>query len=165
VLMSGESVDPKNGNTMPIKNIPMGLMIHNIELCKGRGGQLVRSAGAFANLMAKEGDYAHIQMPSGEIRKIHIACRATIGQVSNPEYSTIWWGKAGRRRWLGIRPSVRGTAQNPVSHPMGGGEGRSGGGRHPCSPWGKLAKGSKTRKRRNPTSVFIVRRRKDIVSV
>ncbi|MEW6025759.1 MAG: 50S ribosomal protein L2 [Planctomycetota bacterium] len=160
VLMSGEKVEPKNGNTMPIKNIPLGLFIHNVELYKGRGGQMVRSAGSFAKLMAREGEYAHLQLPSGEIRKVHVECRATIGQVSNPEYSTVWLGKAGRKRWLGIKPTVRGTAQNPVSHPMGGGEGRSGGGRHPCSPWGKLAKGGKTRKRRSPSSAFIIRRRR-----
>jgi large subunit ribosomal protein L2 len=159
ILLSGDNVEPRVGNTMPLKNIPLGLLVHNIELYKGRGGQLVRSAGSFAKLMAKEGNFAHIQMPSGEIRKVHLECRATIGQVSNAEYSTIWWGKAGRRRWMGIRPTVRGTAQNPVSHPMGGGEGRSGGGRHPCSPTGKLAKGGKTRKPRNPTNVFIIRRR------
>jgi large subunit ribosomal protein L2 len=160
VLMSGERVEPKNGNTMPIKNIPLGLLIHNIELYRGRGAQMARSAGTFAKLMAREGEYAHIQLPSGEIRKVHVECRATIGQVSNTEYATIWLGKAGRKRWMGIKPTVRGTAQNPVSHPMGGGEGRSGGGRHPCSPWGKLSKGGKTRKRRRPSSSFIIRRRK-----
>ena len=165
VLMSGDKVEPKNGNTMPLKNIPLGLLVHNIELYKGRGGQLVRSAGGFAKLMAKEGDYAHIQLPSGEIRTIHLECRATIGQISNPEYSSIWWGKAGRRRWFGIRPTVRGTAQNPVSHPMGGGEGRSGGGRHPCSPTGKLAKGGKTRKPRKTTNTFIIRGRKESLKV
>ena len=160
ILMSGEKVEPKNGNTMHIKNIPLGLIIHNVELYQGRGGQMVRSAGSFAKLMAKEGDYAQLQLPSGEIRKVHVECRATLGQVSNPEYATVWLGKAGRKRWVGIRPTVRGTAQNPVSHPMGGGEGRSGGGRHPCSPWGKPAKGGKTRQRRRPSSSFIIRRRK-----
>jgi large subunit ribosomal protein L2 len=160
VLMSGEKVEPRPGNCMPLKSIPLGLLIHNIELYRGRGGQLVRSAGSFGQLLAKEGDYAQILMPSGEIRKIHQECRATVGRLSNIDWSNIWWGKASRRRYMGIRPTVRGTAQNPVSHPMGGGEGRSGGGRHPCSPTGKLAKGGKTRKRNNPTSVFIIRRRK-----
>jgi large subunit ribosomal protein L2 len=159
-LMSGEKVEPKNGNCMPLKSIPLGLFIHNIELHRGKGGQMIRSAGTFAQLMAREGDYAHILLPSGEMRKVHVECRATIGQVSNVDWNNIWWAKAGRRRYMGIRPTVRGTAQNPVSHPMGGGEGRSGGGRHPCSPTGKLAKGGKTRKRRNPTSVFIIRHRK-----
>lgn len=159
-LMSGEKVEPKNGNCMPLKNIPLGLFIHNIEIHRGKGGQMIRSAGSFAQLMAREGDYAHILLPSGEMRKVHIECRATIGQVGNVDWNNIWWAKAGRRRYMGIRPTVRGTAQNPVSHPMGGGEGRSGGGRHPCSPTGKLAKGGKTRKKRNPTSVFIIRHRK-----
>jgi len=164
ILMSGDKVDPKNGNCMPLKNIPQGLIIHNVELYQGRGAQMVRSAGGFAKLMAKEGEYAILQLPSGEIRKVHMECRATIGQIGNPEYSSIWLGKAGRKRWMGIRPSVRGTAQNPVSHPMGGGEGRSGGGRHPCSPWGKLAKGGKTRKRRSPSTKFIIRGRKQNVN-
>jgi large subunit ribosomal protein L2 len=160
MVLSGEKVEPKVGNAMPLKSIPLGLLIHNIELQPGRGGQMVRSAGSFGQLMAKEGDYAHILLPSGEIRKVHQACRATIGQLSNIDWNNIVWGKAGRRRWRGIRPTVRGTAQNPVSHPMGGGEGRSGGGRHPCSPTGKLAKGGKTRIRRKPSSTFIIRRRK-----
>jgi len=159
-LMSGEKVEPKTGNCMQLKNIPLGLFIHNIEIHLGKGGQMIRSAGSFAQLMAREGEFAHILMPSGEMRKVHVECRATIGQVSNVDWNNIWWAKAGRRRYMGIRPTVRGTAQNPVSHPMGGGEGRSGGGRHPCSPTGKLAKGGKTRKRRNPTSVFIIRHRK-----
>lgn len=160
IVMSGEKVEPKSGNCMPLKNIPLGLLIHNIELYKHRGGQLVRSAGSFAQLMAKEGDYTHVLLPSGEMRKVHADCRATIGQLSNIDWNKIRWGKAGRMRWLGIRPTVRGTAMNPVAHPMGGGEGRRGGGRHPCSPTGKLAKGGKTRRRNNPTNVFIVRRRK-----
>jgi len=159
ILLSGEKVEPKTGNCMPLKNIPLGMLIHNVEILRGRGGQLVRSAGSFAQLMSKEGEYAQLQLPSGEIRNVHLECRATIGQIGNFEWNSIWWGKAGRRRWMGIKPTVRGTAQNPVSHPMGGGEGRSGGGRHPCSPWGKLAKGGKTRRRRNPTNVFIVRHR------
>jgi len=160
MVMSGEKVEPKSGNCMPLKNIPLGLLIHNIELYRQRGGQLVRSAGSFAQLMAKEGGYAHVLLPSGEMRKVHAECRATIGQLSNIDWSKIHWGKAGRMRWMGVRPTVRGSAMNPVAHPMGGGEGRRGGGRHPCSPTGKPAKGGKTRKRNNPTNVFIVRRRK-----
>ena len=160
IVLSGEKVEPKVGNAMPLRNIPLGLFIHNIELQRGRGGQLVRSAGSFGQLMAKEGDYTNILLPSGEIRKVHQECRATIGQLSNIDWNNIVWGKAGRRRWRGIRPTVRGTAQNPVSHPMGGGEGRTGGGRHPCSPTGKLAKGGKTRIRRKSSSAFIIRRRR-----
>ncbi|MHC4606963.1 MAG: 50S ribosomal protein L2 [Planctomycetota bacterium] len=157
---SGEKVEPRKGNCMPLKSIPTGMLVHNIELQPGRGGQMVRSAGSFAQLLAKEGNYCNVQLPSGEIRKVHVRCRATIGQLSNADNANIVYGKAGRRRWLGVRPTVRGTAQNPVSHPMGGGEGRSGGGRHPVSKWGKLAKGGKTRRTRNPSSKFIVRGRK-----
>jgi large subunit ribosomal protein L2 len=145
---------------MPLRSLPLGMQIHNIELSPGRGGQLARSAGAAAQLLAREGDYAHILLPSGEIRKIHSSCRATLGQLGNIEWAKINWGKAGRRRWMGIKPTVRGTAQNPVCHPMGGGEGRTGGGRHPCSPTGVLAKGGKTRQRRKPSSAFILRGRK-----
>lgn len=160
VLNSGEQVEPKVGNCMPMKNIPTGMAIHNIELSVGRGGQLVRSAGGMAQLMAREGRHAHVLLPSGEMRKIFSECRATIGQLGNIDYKNIWWGKAGRRRWLGWRPTVRGTAQNPVSHPMGGGEGRTGGGRHPCGPTGVLSKGGKTRKKRKPSSNLILRGRK-----
>jgi large subunit ribosomal protein L2 len=159
-VVSGEKVEPKIGNCMPLKNIPSGMMVHNIELERKRGGQIVRSAGTFGQIMALEGNYAHVMLPSGEMRKIQQDCRATIGQVSNVDWGKVWWGKAGRRRWLGIRPTVRGTAQNPVSHPMGGGEGRKGGGRHPCSPTGVLAKGGKTRDRKKPSSNFIIRRRR-----
>ena len=159
VVLSGEKVEPKVGNCMPLANIPGGMPVHNIELRPGRGGKLVRSAGLSASITAKEGSYAHIVMPSGEVRKVHLKCRATIGQVSNPEHSAVSLGKAGRNRWLGRRPRVRGVAQNPVAHPMGGGEGRSSGGRHPCSPWGKPAKGGKTRKKRNVTDGMIIRRR------
>jgi len=159
VLLSGEKVEPQVGNCMPLANIPGGLPIHNIELRPGRGGKIVRSAGLSATISAKEGDYAHINLPSGEVRKVHLKCRATIGQVSNLEHAKKSLGKAGRNRWLGRRPRVRGVAQNPVAHPMGGGEGRSSGGRHPCSPWGKPAKGGKTRARRNPTNTMIIRRR------
>jgi large subunit ribosomal protein L2 len=140
--------------------MPLGMQIHNVELTPGRGGQIARSAGCAAQLLAREGDYAHVLMPSGEIRKVHANCRATLGQLGNIEWAKVNWGKAGRRRWRGIKPTVRGTAQNPVCHPMGGGEGRTGGGRHPCSPTGVLAKGGKTRKRRKPSSSFILRGRK-----
>jgi large subunit ribosomal protein L2 len=159
ILESGEKVEPKVGNCMPLANIPASLPVHNIEMMPGRGGKLVRSAGLSAQITAKEGDYAHIVMPSGEVRKIHLRCRATIGQVSNPDHSSESLGKAGRHRWMGFRPVPRGNAMNPVSHPMGGGEGRTSGGRHPCSPWGKPAKGGKTRKRRSPTNRMIIRRR------
>lgn len=158
-LMSGEKVEPRPGNCMPLKNIPMGMQIHNVELVAGRGGQMVRSAGSVAQLSAKEGAYAHIILPSGEIRRLHQNCRATIGQLSNVDHMNISLGKAGRSRHRGIRPYVRGVAQNPVSHPMGGGEGRTSGGRHPCSPTGVLAKGGKTRKRRKLSSRYIIRRR------
>jgi len=158
-IVSGEKVEPKVGNCMPLANIPGGMAIHNIELRPGRGAKLVRSAGLAATISAKEGDYAHIILPSGEVRKVHLKCRATIGQVSNVEHSSVSLGKAGRHRWLGFRPCPRGVAQNPVSHPMGGGEGKTSGGRHPCSPWGKPAKGGKTRARRNPTNALIIRRR------
>ncbi|OHB82580.1 MAG: 50S ribosomal protein L2 [Planctomycetes bacterium RIFCSPHIGHO2_02_FULL_38_41] len=159
-VMSGEKVEPESGNCMPIKNIPLGLDIHNIELRVGQGGRLVRSAGGVAKLLAKEGDYAHIVLPSGEIRKLFLECRATIGQLGNLDHKNIRIGKAGRNRWKGIRPRVRGVAQNPVSHPLGGGEGRSGGGRHPCSRTGLLAKGGKTRKKKSLSNKFIIRRRR-----
>ena len=160
VIMSGEKVEPEIGNCMPLKNIPLGLDVHNIELRIGQGGQLVRSAGGMAKLLAKEGDYAHIVLPSGEVRKVFIDCRATIGQLGNLDHSNIRLGKAGRKRWMGIRPHVRGVAQNPVAHPLGGGEGRSGGGRHPCSRTGLLAKGGKTRKKKALSNKFIIRRRR-----
>lgn len=158
---SGEKVEPKVGNCMPLKNIPTGLLLHNVELVPGRGGQIVRAAGGFAQLVAKAGNYADVLLPSGSIRKIHVRCRATIGQLGNIENSNIVWGKAGRRRWLGIRPTVRGSAMNPCSHPMGGGEGRRAGGRHPVNFTGrKLAKGGKTRRTGKPSDNFIVRGRK-----
>jgi large subunit ribosomal protein L2 len=159
-VISGEKVEPKVGNSMPLANIPVGLMVHNVEMEPGKGGQLGRSAGTSIQLAAKEGDIAILNLPSGEIRKVPIRCRATIGQIGNAEHQNISIGKAGRNRWKGWRGHVRGVAQNPVSHPMGGGEGRSGGGRHPCSPKGKLAKGGKTRRRKNPTNKHIIRRRK-----
>lgn len=159
-VASGDKVEPKVGNAMPLRSIPLGLQIHNIELQPGRGGQLVRSAGGAGRLIAKEGKYAHILLPSGEMRKILAECRATIGQLGNIDAAHVWLGKAGRKRWLGIRPTVRGTAQNPVSHPMGGGEGRTGGGRHPCSPTGVLAKGGRTRKKSKASSKLILRGRR-----
>jgi len=159
-VTSGEKVDARVANAMPLRNIPPGLVIHNIELRPGKGAQLVRGAGVAAQLSAKEGEYAHVKLPSGEMRLIPLACRATIGQVGNLSHSGITLGKAGRSRHLGWRPKVRGVAQNPVSHPMGGGEGRAHGGRQPCSPTGVLSKGGRTRKRRKISDKFIVRRRK-----
>jgi large subunit ribosomal protein L2 len=158
-VISSSKADIKPGNSLRLRHIPPGTSIHNVEMRKGKGGQMVRSAGTAAQLMAKDGDYCQIRLPSGEIRKIHADCRATIGQVSFSEHNNISLGKAGRTRWLGRRPHNRGVTMNPVDHPMGGGEGRSSGGRHPCSPWGQLAKGLKTRKNKR-TDGMIVRRRK-----
>ena len=158
-VISSRNADVKPGNAMPLRHMPLGTMIHNIELKIGKGGQLVRSAGTAAQLMAKAGSYANIRLPSGEVRKVHLDCRATVGQVSNAQHIRLTLGKAGRTRWLGRRPHNRGVTMNPVDHPMGGGEGRTSGGRHPCSPWGQLAKGKKTRKNK-ATDKFIVRRRK-----
>lgn len=157
-VMSGPEADIKPGNTLPLRNIPLGTHIHNIELKIGKGGQVVRSAGTFAQLMAKEDKYAQVKLPSGEVRLVLLNCRATIGQVGNVIHENISLGKAGRKRWQGKRPSVRGVAMNPVDHPMGGGEGRSSGGRHPCTPWGKPTKGYRTRKNKQ-TDRYIVRRR------
>lgn len=159
VVKSTDELDIANGNFLPLSVIPLGTTIHNIELKPGKGSQMVRSAGAMATLLAKEGDYAHIKLPSGEVRLIPLRCRATIGQVSNIDHENVSLGKAGRKRWLGVRPTVRGVAMNPVDHPMGGGEGRSSGGRHPCSPWGQIAKGYKTRKKK-ASNKMIVKRRK-----
>ena len=159
-IYSGEDAEPRIGNALPLAKIPTGLNIHNIEVTPGGGGKLVRSAGAAARLIAKEGKWAHVVLPSGEVRLINIKCRATIGQLGNIDHRNVRLGKAGRTRHLGRRPHVRGVAQNPVSHPMGGGEGRSGGGRHPCSPTGKLAKGGKTRKKGKPSDKLILRRRR-----
>ncbi|MDR4508861.1 MAG: 50S ribosomal protein L2 [Candidatus Brocadiaceae bacterium] len=159
-VASGDRVEPNVGNCMPIKNIPLGLELHNIELRIGQGGKLVRSAGSSAKLLAKEGGYAHIVLPSGEVRKVLDSCRATIGRLGNTDHMNLRLGKAGRKRWQGRRPHVRGVAQNPVSHPMGGGEGRSGGGRHPCSRTGLPAKGGKTRKKKSISNKFIIRRRR-----
>jgi len=158
-VFSGNSVEPSIGNMLPLEKIPLGLTIHNVELTPGKGGQLVRGAGMGAILMAREGNYAHVKMPSGEMRMIHIKCRATIGQVGNLEHETVIYGKAGASRWRGIRPTVRGRAMNPVDHPLGGGEGKATGG-HPRSPWGQYAKGAKTRHRRSKSNRFIVSRRK-----
>ena len=159
VVSSKKEIDVKPGNAMPLRNIPPGNPIHNLEMKKGRGGKIVRSAGTYAQILAKEGDYAHLKLPSGEVRLIGLDCMATIGQLGNIEHDTISIGKAGRSRWLGRRPNVRGVAMNPVDHPMGGGEGKSSGGRHPCSPWGVKSKGLKTRKAK-PSDRFIVKRRK-----
>jgi large subunit ribosomal protein L2 len=158
-VVAGPAADILPGNALPLRGIPLGTTIHNIELKRGRGGQLVRSAGAAAQLMAKEGGYAQVRLPSGEVRQVHIECYATIGQVGNIEHENVSVGKAGRSRWVGRRPHVRGVAMNPVDHPMGGGEGKTSGGRHPASPWGWKTKGTKTRNNKR-TDAFIVRRRK-----
>jgi len=159
-LMSGPDAEPSLGNTLPLGKIPVGMAVHNIELISGKGGQLVRSAGTSAQLMSREEDFANIKMPSGEIRRIRTNCLATIGRVGNVEHNNIVMGKAGRKRWLGIRPTVRGVAMNPVDHPMGGGEGRTSGGGHPKSPWGLLAKGKRTRDKGKQSNKYIVERRK-----
>jgi large subunit ribosomal protein L2 len=157
-VMSGPEADIKPGNTLPLKNIPLGTHIHNIELRLGKGGQIVRSAGTYAQLMAKEDRYALVKLPSSEVRMVLLNCTATVGQIGNVTHENIDLGKAGRKRWLGKRPKVRGVAMNPVDHPMGGGEGRSSGGRHPCTPWGVPTKGYRTRKNKR-TDKFIVKRR------
>jgi len=158
-LLSGERVDIKPGNSLPLKNIPLGTLIHNIEMKPGKGAQLIRSAGSSGQLMAKEGKYAHIKMPSGEVRLIQVNCYATVGQVGNLDLENISVGKAGRTRWLGRNPRVRGVAMNPVDHPLGGGEGKTSGGRHPVTPWGVPTKGYKTRKNK-ATDKYIIKRRK-----
>ena len=157
---SGQACEPKIGNTMPMSAIPAGMEIHNIEMRAGQGGKLVRGAGNAARIVAKEGNWVTVVLPSGEMRMIRKECRATIGRLSNPDHQNVRIGKAGRKRHMGIRPHVRGKAMNPVAHPMGGGEGRANGGRHPCSPTGVLAKGGKTRNPRNPSNKRIIRRRK-----
>jgi large subunit ribosomal protein L2 len=156
-VRSGPKSEIKPGNSLPLANIPDGTVIHNVELVPGQGGRIARSAGVSVQLMAKEKDYANVRMPSGEIRLIHIRCKATIGQVGNSEHEQVKIGKAGRNRWKGRRPKVRGVAMNPVDHPLGGGEGKSSGGRPPSSPWGKLER--RTRSKRKPSGKFIVRRR------
>jgi large subunit ribosomal protein L2 len=158
---SGPSCEPKTGNAMPLTAIPSGLEIHNIEMTAGQGGKLVRGAGGAARIVAKEGDWVSVVLPSGEMRMVRKECRATIGQLSNADDQNIKLGRAGRKRHFGRRPHVRGKAMNPVAHPMGGGEGRSNGGRHPCSPTGVLAKGGKTRNPRKPSNKRIIRRRKN----
>jgi len=158
ILSSNEQVDILPGNSMPLRFIPLGTIIHNIELRKDKGGQVAKSAGSGAQILAKEGDYAQVRLPSSEIRKIHLECRATIGQVGNLDHQNIDIGKAGRTRWRGWRPHVRGTAMNPIDHPHGGGEGKAKGGRHPVSPEGIPTKGFKTRRNKR-TKVFVVRRR------
>jgi len=161
VLRSGPDAEIKNGNTMPLANIPAGTFVHNIEMRPGKGAQLARSAGMAVQLMAKEGKFAQLRLPSGEIRNIPVDCNATIGSVGNADHENISIGKAGRSRWLGIRPQSRGVVMNPVDHPHGGGEGKSPQGNpHPVSPWGWHTKGKKTRWRKNPSSKFIVKRRK-----
>lgn len=162
-VVAGDKADPNIGNALPLKSIPLGTSIHNIEFIPGRGGQIVRSAGSVAVLANREGGYALVKLASGEIRRINENCFATIGQVGNSDHMNVSSGKAGRSRWLGIRPHVRGMVMNPVDHPMGGGQGKSkgGGGRHhPMSPWGQLAKGFKTRRKHKPSDTFIVQRRK-----
>jgi len=158
-VMSGPEADIKPGNALPLANIPLGTHIHNIELRLGKGGQIVRAAGTYAQLMAKEDRYALVKLPSGEVRMVLLKCKATIGQLGNVEHENLSLGKAGRNRWLGRRPKVRGVAMNPVDHPMGGGEGRSSGGRHPCSPWGMPSKGYRTRNNKS-SDRFIVKRRR-----
>jgi large subunit ribosomal protein L2 len=159
-IFSGVNAPILPGNSLPLEKIPLGTTIHNIEFLKGRGGQLARSAGSFAQVLAKEGNYVHVKMPSGDVHLIRKECYATIGQVSNPEHNLIWIGKAGRNRWKGRRPKVRGVVMNPVDHPMGGGEGRTSGGGHPVSPWGKLAKGGKTRKHKKYSDKYIIKSKK-----
>ncbi|MDR0881537.1 MAG: 50S ribosomal protein L2 [Candidatus Adiutrix sp.] len=159
VVISSETADIKPGNAMSLKVVPLGSLVHNVEMKPGKGGQLARGAGNYAQVMAKEGSYTLLKLPSGEMRLVLSTCKATIGQLSNSDHNSISLGKAGRTRWLGRRPHVRGVAMNPVDHPLGGGEGRSSGGRHPVSPWGVPAKGFKTRKKSKPSNKFIVKRR------
>ena len=159
-LSSGPGSEIAIGNSLPLSEMPLGSFIHNVELKQGKGGQLGRSAGVAIQLMAKEGNYAQIKMPSGEVRMVRVECMATYGEVGNTDHENISLGKAGRSRWLGRRPNVRGVVMNPVDHPMGGGEGKSSGGGHPVSPWGQKAKGLKTRKKKKESNRFIIKRRK-----
>lgn len=159
-VASGEDAEPRLGNCLPLRKVPLGMTVHNVEMQPGRGGQICRSAGTAAVLSAREGTWAQLTLPSGEVRRVPIDCRATVGTVSNPDHMNISLGKAGRKRWKGRRPHNRGTAMNPVSHPMGGGEGRTAGGRHPCGPTGVLSKGGKTRKKRKASNKAIIRRRR-----
>jgi len=157
-VMAGEDAEIRPGNAMPLGRIPPGTMIHNVELKRGKGAQMARGAGTYAQLVAKQGNFGHVRLPSGEVRLVRLECFATLGQVGNLDHENISYGKAGKSRWLGRRPRVRGVAKNPVDHPMGGGEGRSAGGRHPCTPWGKITKGLKTRKKK-PSEKLIVKKR------
>ena len=159
-VMSGEKAEIKVGNALPMEKMPLGATIHNIEFKPGRGGQLARSAGSYGQLIAKEGNYIHVRMPSSDVHILRSECFATIGQVGNVEHNSIVIGKAGRKRWMGIRPTVRGVAMNPVDHPMGGGEAKTSGGGHPVSPWGVLAKGGKTRKKRKYSNRYIIKSKK-----
>ena len=163
IISSRTEAEIKTGNSMPLRNVPAGTPVHNLELSKGRGGKIVRSAGGYAQILAKEEPYAHIKLPSGEVRLVHLDCMATIGQIGNIEHNTISIGKAGRSRWMGRMPRVRGVVLNPVDHPMGGGEGKSSGGRHPCSPQGKKSKGLKTRKTKSSDRYIVKHRRSKIV--
>jgi large subunit ribosomal protein L2 len=160
MIMAGEDAEVKAGNALPLRRIPLGMMVHNIELKRGAGGRLVRSAGTAAQLMAREGRHAHLRLPSGEVRLVDSECYATLGQVGNLEHEGIVLGKAGRARWLGRRPHTRGVAMNPVDHPMGGGEAKSSGGRHPCSPWGQPAKGGKTRRKQASDKLIVTKRKR-----
>ena len=159
-VIAGEDAEIKAGNAIPLAKTPLGTMIHNVELRKGKGAQMARGAGTFAQLVAKEGEHGHVRLPSGEVRLVRLECFATIGQVGNLDHENISYGKAGKTRWLGRRPRVRGVAKNPVDHPMGGGEGRSSGGRHPVTPWGKITKGLKTRKKKLSDKLIVKRRGK-----
>ncbi len=159
VVVSGENAEAKVGNALPLRRIPLGTVIHCVELIPGKGAQLARGAGTSIRLMAKEGNYAQLKLPSGEVRAVSLDCYATVGQVGNVEHGNVQLGKAGRARWLGRRPKTRGVAKNPIDHPMGGGEGKSSGGRHPCTPWGKPTKGYKTRKKGKPSDKLIIQRR------
>ncbi len=158
-LVSGEEVEIRVGNSMPLSRVPLGSVVHNVEMRPGKGGQIARSAGSYVQLAAKEGEFAHLKLPSGEVRLVKLKCFATLGQVGNLDHEAIILGKAGRSRWLGRRPNVRGVVMNPVDHPMGGGEGRSSGGRHPCSPWGLASKGKRTRRKHKQSNKYIVKRR------
>ncbi len=160
MVISGNNAEIRTGNSLPVGSMPLGTFLHNIEFFPGKGGQIARSAGTYVQLVAKEGEFAHLKMPSGEVRLVKQTCHGTIGQVGNPDHKNITWGKAGARRWRGLRPKVRGVAMNPVDHPMGGGEGRSSGGRHPCTPWGKPTKGWKTRSKRKSNKYIVEHRSK-----
>jgi len=160
MIMSGPEVEISVGNALPLEKIPLGSVVHNIELKPGRGGQIARSAGAYGQVVAKDGNYVHVKMPSNDVHLVRKECYATMGQVSNAEHNLISLGKAGRKRWMGIRPTVRGVVMNPVDHPMGGGEGKTSGGRHPVSPWGKPAKGGKTRAKKKYSNKYIIKSHK-----